>query len=523
MANELVPLGPRGFTMNPNFQLLGQPYSNTAGVPVGGPYINNSSMVPYRAGQVPQLFTPSAEDIASALGGEAAAPAVEAVGGEAVKKGILGRLLGGAPAMVAAAALANDPGKLQDTSQDDGYTHFDRGGLPMGHQISEKSLDPSGSDTGASSVVKGTLRGAMHVPEQIGSALGGIKDFFTKTATEREMEQEIADEQKGTQVDNTPDESNLSIDDALGLSPKGSGIGGSVSLPDATSPFSKEDLLSLLAGGKPNANVKGNSGDRASSMLALASAALLGSGNLSPNAKALLSLGYGATEGGLKYDSAVSARQDKLGEETRKWSTDAAKFGLDYNKQEDSSPKIHATRNGIMIEARGTGPDGKSYTTLTPLSNAVFGAQAAGALDPKAKIDFMGQKYSGLDKVPFGKEITLLARLEQSGQLQDIMTNNAEAFKKADKEALKNLPVGAGPKDMMKAQQDARRAVLLQSMANNPKFRAEMIKRANALKGTTTSGSMAPSDESDVEQRANAMSSNDPAYEDVMTALQGGT
>lgn len=505
----------------PNFNLTGgnlpavyQQPGLPATMPGEATYAPNFQMV---NGGLPAVIPQEAAagmgaDASAALGAEPGM--VAAAGGT---PGLLARLVSaarmaapyakgvGIPSLVAGAALANDPGSLGEHNpdgSDDPLARF---------------LNPSSSDTGLTSTVKGMGRGTAAAGKYVDDAIGTGYDYLTQSKADRELRKELKAEKDGSPDAKPNEEQHFTIEQAIGTEPIGQHGGGAANalqgrfaMPegDASNP-GLDSLIGLINKTAPSssngASVSSDPEQRGrfenlGAMEGLDSA--MGPGqrmsSINPTARALLGLGLGATQGGGKYDQAIAARQLELKEKQADWGIKAAHEGTEIIKEQHKENmdqiKIHATRGGIMIEGTQMGPDGKPMRVIQPIGNAIFNAQAAGALDPKMKTTVMGKTFSGLNNNPMGKETALLGQLEQTGQLQTVMADPRiqKAMKESDKITTKTY-AQMGEGKLAQETYNGRRAVLLKFMVENPNFRQDMIDRVGNLRARTGTGANAAS------------------------------
>lgn len=413
----------------------------------------------------------------------------------------------GLPLLAAGGALANDPGQLTEQNPNGSYD-------PLAH-----FLNPDPTDTGLTSTVKGMGRGTAAAGKYVDDAIGSGYDYLTQSKADRELQQELKAEKTNSPEALPPEEHHFTIDQAIGTEPLGghsqgggaaNALMGRFALPesDASNP-GLDSLIGLINKTAPSpsngASVSADPAQRGrfenlGALEGLDSSMSPGQrmSSINPTARALLGLGMGATQGGSKYDQAIAARQLELKEKQADWGIKAADAGTkilqEQHKENMDQIKIHATRNGIMVEGTQIGPDGKPMRVIQPIGNAIFNAQAAGALDPKMKTTVMGKTFSGLNNNPMGKETALLGQLEQTGQLQTVMADPRiqKAMKEADKITTKTY-AQMGEGKLAQETYNGRRAVLLKVMVENPNFRQDMIDRVGNLRARTGTGANAAS------------------------------
>jgi len=495
--NGGIPQGPP--TNVPNFTRIG-------GVPGFNPYqLSGQGIVPPVSGNLPvpyqqpglpavnpaeALSAPPIPPQAAAGAGPVAEAAITPPGMMARAGGLMRAAApvfraGALPVSLASLALANDPGHLDETNNG------------QGRDMLAESLNPTPADTGLVGTGKGMLRGAARAGMGINDFVGSAKDFVTQSKAEREMKREMQAERQAQNTEGgaVPGVGNLSqpsIEDALGLAAHHPTAGGAREIAGGNAPGQGvlDALLQNFISGKPGKAAKADPGDELNSELTGMGSAILSNPqimrSLNPKSALLLALGTGANLGGQEYRGKVAASALKNQKDTAEWAKDAADIGIrtegeKRQEREENRVKIHATKNGILIEQPHVGEDGKTYTTLQPLDNSIFGGDsAASALNPKAKVNVMGKSFTNLDKDPLGKEKMLLSQLESSGDLMDIMAapNMKKAMEQADKLAME---AGGGANSSGAAQDkmkwDARRAVILKNMVENPDFKQNLVDR----------------------------------------------
>lgn len=469
-----VPAAPPPFTgYQPNFTMQGGnlpvPYQ-TPGLPAQVP------MAPAQATPIPPAPAAAPEAAAALGGGAEAGPAIAAAA-----PGLLSRLWGGAKAVgrfgglplgLASAASALDP------------EHLDNQG---GKDTLADALNPSGGDTGFSSIIKNLGRGAAYAGENLDLDEGTpVGDFFFKTKDEKAAEaKNVSTAAAGQPLSpNQP-----TIDQALGLAPSG-GSGGKGNQTMLAPSRGRNPVLDALEGNMIANQPAEFKGLPAGMEQTLAREGIFQAASETPGLRPGLALagrmGASAERAKLQVGQANAALALKTSEARSKWAVDAAKTGGELEKQneaeQEKSLEVHMGRgqHPTLVVSTQIGDDGKPYKVIKPLNDEYFGISrnaGTGQIDPHASVTVMGAKFSHLDKDPFAKPAMLLGNIQKDGQLATVMNMSdvAPLMKEVDEQTMKSLPAGSAPSALAKAQMDNRRGALFQLMAQKPEFEQRLI------------------------------------------------
>lgn len=510
-------------TTPPNFTMPGQGprfnpnvLSGEGMVPPG----SGNLPVPYQGGNLPAVIPPQAAEagpVSEGVAGAAPSEAASALGGAgatgegaaAAAPGLLSRIIGGAkfggkviakgglPIMAASLASANDSNPNEDQGRYGSLTGDVDSKYP-------DILEPSGQDTTISDALKGVGRGVINAGDS-------VSDLLFKTREQKA--EEAATGKKGKE---SPTETSVvaanspTIDDALGLTPQGSGKGGrSGGAPVGGREFSagaggRNPMLDALEGNLIANKPPGYRGGDPKMAEEYKDAA--GEAAFFANTKGLPpgEYGLGARDAATKsadiqYKMGQSALALAATERQTKWAVDAAQQGLDIEKENyaENGMKIHMGRgnNPTIMESTVMGDDGKPQKVLRNLDDSAFGIvrdAATGGIDPHASADIMGAKFTHLDKDPMGKPLLLIGNIQKDGQMASVlnMPEMAKAMPDLLDYAHRSL-LGVGqdvPKDQVDAkimmmpkkdvhnsEQAVIRGGLLAKMQQDPEFRQKLI------------------------------------------------